>query len=182
MRHATVIYCTHIFDGLEGWASHIALIQGHRLARLVNCLSIPELAPPPPQHTPHTPHTPLLPSSPPPPPPPPRCTKWCTAGSKPLLRVSTTNPRRALVHLARCLRETPPPPPPPQPLPWRLRICRGAGAQAQRHPGQKIKKMKKDWCCVTSVARCRAGDEWLWRERMVPVLNFSQLILNCNLC
>ena len=55
VRHATVIYCTHIFDGLEGWASHIALIQGHRLARLVNCLSIPELAPPPP-HT-HTSQT-----------------------------------------------------------------------------------------------------------------------------
>jgi CCR4-NOT complex subunit CAF16 len=43
-RHATVVYCTHIFDGLEGWASHIALIQGKRVARLENCLSIPALS------------------------------------------------------------------------------------------------------------------------------------------
>jgi len=43
-RRVTVVYCTHIFDGLEGWASHIALIDGRRLSRLDNCLSIPALA------------------------------------------------------------------------------------------------------------------------------------------
>ena len=26
-RRATVIYCTHIFDGLDGWASHVAYVQ-----------------------------------------------------------------------------------------------------------------------------------------------------------
>lgn len=45
MREATVVYCTHIFDGLEGWASHIALMDGKRVARLDNCLSIPALSP-----------------------------------------------------------------------------------------------------------------------------------------
>ena len=43
-RRATVIYCTHIFDGLEGWASHLALIHARRLARLDNCRSIPALS------------------------------------------------------------------------------------------------------------------------------------------
>ena len=43
-RRATVVYCTHIFDGLEGWASHLALVEGARLARLDNCLSIPALS------------------------------------------------------------------------------------------------------------------------------------------
>lgn len=43
-RRATVIYCTHIFDGLEGWASHMALVEGARLARLDNCLSVPALS------------------------------------------------------------------------------------------------------------------------------------------
>jgi CCR4-NOT complex subunit CAF16 len=43
-RRATVVYCTHIFDGLEGWASHLALVEGARMARLDNCLSIPALS------------------------------------------------------------------------------------------------------------------------------------------
>jgi CCR4-NOT complex subunit CAF16 len=44
VRRVTVVYCTHIFDGLEGWASHIALVAGRRVARLENCLAIPALA------------------------------------------------------------------------------------------------------------------------------------------
>ena len=43
-RRATVFYCTHIFDGLEGWASHLALVDARRVSRLENCRAIPALA------------------------------------------------------------------------------------------------------------------------------------------
>jgi CCR4-NOT complex subunit CAF16 len=32
-RGATILYATHIFDGLERWATHLALLEGGRIAR-----------------------------------------------------------------------------------------------------------------------------------------------------
>ncbi len=45
VRGATIVYATHIFDGLEGWLTHLAFIsQGNLLkgtpclARITSCL------------------------------------------------------------------------------------------------------------------------------------------------
>ena len=43
--HGTaVIYATHIFDGLEDWATHIVLLEGGRLVRAGLLAELPELA------------------------------------------------------------------------------------------------------------------------------------------
>lgn len=40
-RDVTILYCTHIFDGLDGWASHIAYLMGGKLSF---CQPLTELA------------------------------------------------------------------------------------------------------------------------------------------
>ena len=42
-RGATIVYATHIFDGLERWATHLALLAGGRLA-LTPTAEMPQLA------------------------------------------------------------------------------------------------------------------------------------------
>lgn len=41
-RGATIIYATHIFDGLETWASHLAYVEDGKLKRLQRTMEIPE--------------------------------------------------------------------------------------------------------------------------------------------
>ncbi|KAG2431847.1 hypothetical protein HXX76_009340 [Chlamydomonas incerta] len=43
-RGASIIYATHIFDGLEFWPSHVAYLAGGRLALFKEAKHIPELA------------------------------------------------------------------------------------------------------------------------------------------
>jgi CCR4-NOT complex subunit CAF16 len=44
-RQATVVYATHIFDGLDAWPTHVAFLgRGGRLARCVPAADLPELA------------------------------------------------------------------------------------------------------------------------------------------
>ena len=44
-RKATVVYATHIFDGLDAWPTHVAFLgRGGRLARCVSAAELPELA------------------------------------------------------------------------------------------------------------------------------------------
>jgi CCR4-NOT complex subunit CAF16 len=43
-RGATILYATHIFDALEDWATHVALLEDGRLARLSPLATLPELA------------------------------------------------------------------------------------------------------------------------------------------
>ena len=40
-RGATVIFCTHIFDGLDGWATSVAHLDGGRLRRHVHASALP---------------------------------------------------------------------------------------------------------------------------------------------
>ena len=40
-RGATVIFCTHIFDGLDGWATSVAHLDGGRLRRHVDASALP---------------------------------------------------------------------------------------------------------------------------------------------
>ncbi|XP_020276506.1 ABC transporter I family member 19 isoform X2 [Asparagus officinalis] len=42
-RGATIVYCTHIFDGLETWATHLAYIQEGELRRCTKMEDIHEL-------------------------------------------------------------------------------------------------------------------------------------------
>lgn len=42
-RGTTVVYCTHIFDGLEGWPTHLAYVAGGRLRLFGAVGDIPEL-------------------------------------------------------------------------------------------------------------------------------------------
>jgi CCR4-NOT complex subunit CAF16 len=42
-RGATIVYATHIFDGLERWATHLALLASGRLA-LTLTAEMPQLA------------------------------------------------------------------------------------------------------------------------------------------
>jgi CCR4-NOT complex subunit CAF16 len=42
-RGATILYATHIFDGLERWATHLALLEGGRIARHQPLADFPEL-------------------------------------------------------------------------------------------------------------------------------------------
>ncbi len=44
-RRATVVYATHIFDGLDAWPTHVAFLgRGGRLTRCVEAAALPELA------------------------------------------------------------------------------------------------------------------------------------------
>ena len=45
-RGVTVLYATHIFDTLEEWATHIALLEDGKLARLTEIRDLPELRAP----------------------------------------------------------------------------------------------------------------------------------------
>ncbi|CAK9195485.1 unnamed protein product [Sphagnum troendelagicum] len=45
-RGATLIYATHIFDGLETWATHIAYVEDGKLKRAERLSELPELHPP----------------------------------------------------------------------------------------------------------------------------------------
>jgi len=42
-RGATVVFCTHIFDGLDGWPTHLAYLERGRLKRFGTCQQLPEL-------------------------------------------------------------------------------------------------------------------------------------------
>jgi CCR4-NOT complex subunit CAF16 len=42
-RGATVVYATHIFDGLEGWPSHLLYVAGGRLRESLRAEEVPEL-------------------------------------------------------------------------------------------------------------------------------------------
>lgn len=42
-RGATIVYATHIFDGLETWASHLAYIQDGELRRAEKLSNVSEL-------------------------------------------------------------------------------------------------------------------------------------------
>lgn len=42
-RNATVIYATHIFDGLESWPSHLLYVAGGRVREFKRAEDIPEL-------------------------------------------------------------------------------------------------------------------------------------------
>lgn len=41
---ATVVYCTHIFEGLESWPSHIAYIAGGEMRMFAEASKVPELS------------------------------------------------------------------------------------------------------------------------------------------
>lgn len=41
-----MIYATHIFDGLEAWATHIAYVEDGKLNRAQPVKELPELLPP----------------------------------------------------------------------------------------------------------------------------------------
>ena len=43
-RGATVIYATHIFDGLEFWPSHVAYVARGKMQMLKEAADVPELA------------------------------------------------------------------------------------------------------------------------------------------
>ena len=43
-RGAVIIYCTHIFDGLAGWATHLAHVSNGRLATFGDASNVPALA------------------------------------------------------------------------------------------------------------------------------------------
>ena len=43
-RGATVIYATHIFDGLESWPSHVAYVARGHMRSLLPAAEVPELA------------------------------------------------------------------------------------------------------------------------------------------
>lgn len=43
-RGATIVYATHIFDGLEEWPSHVAYVSQGKLASFLPATSIPELS------------------------------------------------------------------------------------------------------------------------------------------
>ncbi len=43
VRGATILYATHIFDVLEEWATHIALVEGGKLVRLSALDELPEM-------------------------------------------------------------------------------------------------------------------------------------------
>ena len=43
-RGATVIYATHIFDGLEFWPSHVAYVARGKMQMLREAAEVPELA------------------------------------------------------------------------------------------------------------------------------------------
>lgn len=43
-KAVTVVYCTHIFDGLDGWATHICHIEQTRLRTNAEVGAVPELA------------------------------------------------------------------------------------------------------------------------------------------
>jgi CCR4-NOT complex subunit CAF16 len=43
-RAVTVVYCTHIFDGLDGWATHLSHIEQTRLRVSAPAAEIPELS------------------------------------------------------------------------------------------------------------------------------------------
>jgi CCR4-NOT complex subunit CAF16 len=42
-RNATIVYATHIFDGLESWPTHIAFVSKGRLQSVAPAEEIPEL-------------------------------------------------------------------------------------------------------------------------------------------
>lgn len=42
-REATIVYATHIFDGLESWATHVAYIQDGELRRSAKMSDVHEL-------------------------------------------------------------------------------------------------------------------------------------------
>ncbi|KAH9609657.1 hypothetical protein KSS87_021123 [Heliosperma pusillum] len=42
-RGATIVYATHIFDGLESWATHLAYVQDGELKRTEKLSELPEL-------------------------------------------------------------------------------------------------------------------------------------------
>lgn len=42
---ATVVYCTHIFEGLECWPTHVAYVAGGEMRALAEAASVPELNP-----------------------------------------------------------------------------------------------------------------------------------------
>jgi CCR4-NOT complex subunit CAF16 len=42
-RGATIVYATHIFDGLETWATHLAYIQDGELKRVKKLTEVHEL-------------------------------------------------------------------------------------------------------------------------------------------
>lgn len=43
-RNATIVYATHIFDGLEHWPTHVAYMEGGSMVRFGAWSSFPELA------------------------------------------------------------------------------------------------------------------------------------------
>jgi len=43
-RGCVIVYCTHIFDGLAGWATHLAHVAGGALAAFGDAASVPALA------------------------------------------------------------------------------------------------------------------------------------------
>lgn len=45
-RGATLVYATHIFDGLETWATDIAYVEDGKLKRAQPIKELPELLPP----------------------------------------------------------------------------------------------------------------------------------------
>jgi CCR4-NOT complex subunit CAF16 len=42
-RKAAVVYCTHIFEGLESWPTHVAYVAGGEMRALAEAASVPEL-------------------------------------------------------------------------------------------------------------------------------------------
>lgn len=43
-RGASIVYATHIFDGLETWATHIAYVEDGKLKRAQPISEVPELS------------------------------------------------------------------------------------------------------------------------------------------
>ena len=41
VRGATIMFCTHIFDGLDGWATSVAHLDGGKLHRHVAASELP---------------------------------------------------------------------------------------------------------------------------------------------
>ena len=41
-RGATVVLCTHIFDGIDGWATHVAQLEHGRMLRSLEATSLPQ--------------------------------------------------------------------------------------------------------------------------------------------
>lgn len=44
-RKAAVVYCTHIFEGLESWPTHVAYVAGGEMRALAEAAAVPELNP-----------------------------------------------------------------------------------------------------------------------------------------